>query len=239
MKKITIAIFSLFISFTSQAQWEKNKENTTLKTEKRTVEDFTSVHSKGGWNVEITYGKSNEITLKGDDDLLDNITTKVEDGVLIISTKNNTYFKTKYNTIIFIQMTELKDLILSGSSNVKGNGDFFNTGKSKFKLSGSGNVDFKFGKIAEIDISLSGSGNYNFAGTTEKNNISISGSGNVEALKVTSNIVTVNISGSGNASVHANESLQVKISGSGNVKYTGNTTNISKTIMGSGFVRKV
>jgi hypothetical protein len=239
MKKIAIALIALVSTFTSQAQWARDKEDTKLKTETRTVEKYTTIVSKGGWDIEITYGTSKEIKLSGDEDVLEKITTSVENGVLTIATKNNTYFKTKYNTTIYLQLTEFKDLLLSGSGNTRANGNFYNTGKSKFRLSGSGNVDFKFDKIGEVEISLSGSGNYIFAGTTQKNTVSISGSGNVDAIKVTSNEAAVNISGSGNASVNANESLQVKISGSGNVAYSGKATNVSKQILGSGAVRKI
>jgi hypothetical protein len=240
MKKLLIALFAI-ISLNSFAQpWETIKGNGQLKKETREVSDFTSLLSKGSMNVQITYGNSNNIQIEADENLLPYIETKVESGKLIIQSKKNVNLKSKSKMVVYVSMTKINSLQLSGSGNIDGEGAFTNSGKTDIAISGSGNIKLKFDSFGDLDLSLSGSGNMDLKGAATNNiTAAVSGSGNIECSDISSNDVDARISGSGNIKVYANKSIDAKISGSGNVFYRGSASNISSKTAGSGKVIKM
>jgi hypothetical protein len=240
MKKLLMALFAL-ISFNSFAQrWETIKGNGAVKKETREVSDYTSLASQGSMDVQIAYGSSNSITVEADENLLPHIETVVENGKLIIRPKNKVNLKSRSKMVVYVSMTKINSLQLSGSGNINGDGAFSNSGKTDIAISGSGNIKLGFDSFNELELALSGSGNMDLKGNATKSiNASVSGSGNIECSNINSNDVVAKLSGSGNIKVYANNSIDAKISGSGNVYYKGNASNINSKIAGSGKVLKM
>lgn len=110
----------------------------------------------------------------------------------------------------------------------------------KTQMTGSGSLDVESSSEGQyFSSNTSGSGSVRFrGGKAEKLDVTIKGSGNVQADRLQADNVSVQISGSGDATVYANKSLDAQIYASGDVYYSGNATNISKTIRGSGSVSK-
>ena len=240
MKKLLVALFAL-ISLNSFAQrWETIKGNGVVKKETREVSDYTSLVSQGSMNVQIAYGNSNSIVVEADENLLPHIETVVENGKLLIRSKKNVNLKSKSKMVVYVSMTKINSLQLSGSGNINGDGAFINSGKTEIAVSGSGNIKLSFDSFNELDLALSGSGNMDLKGNAAKNiDASVSGSGNIECSNISSNDVVAKLSGSGNIKVYANNSIDAKISGSGNVYYKGNASNINSKIAGSGKVLRM
>lgn len=241
MKKILTAFFA-FITITACAQpWETIKGNGNAKKEARTVDEYTSLSSHGSIDVAISYGNSGTIEIEADENLLPYIETKVENGKLTISSKKNVNLKSKLKMVVYINMTTINSLQLSGSGNITGEGAFTNTGKTSIGVAGSGNIKLNFDSFDELDLAIAGSGNMDLKSKNSTTNISaaISGSGNIDCSDVSTNDVDAKISGSGNVKVFVNNTINAKISGSGNVFYKGNTPDINSKIAGSGKVLKM
>jgi hypothetical protein len=240
MKKLLIAILA-FISVNTFAQsCETIKGNGVIKKETREVSDYSSLQSRGSMNVQISYGDSKNIVVEADENLLPYIETTVENGKLTIKSKKNVNLKSKSKMTVYVSMTKINSLQLSGSGNIDGEGAFNNQGKTDIGISGSGNIKLSFASFSDLDLSLSGSGNMDLKSASTNNiTASVSGSGNIEASGISSNDVDAKISGSGNIKVYANKSIDAKISGSGNVFYKGNASNISSKIAGSGKLVKM
>lgn len=239
MKKMLLALFT-FISICSFAQWETIKGNGNVKKETREVSGFTGVSLSGSMNVELAYGNSNSITIEGDENILPYIETKVEDGVLQIRTKNKTGFKTRTKLMVYVSLTKVTELKVSGSGNITGSGDFSNNGETKVSLSGSGNIDVELNSFNETKISISGSGNVTLKGKSTNNiDATISGSGNIDCSEIECNDVFAHVSGSGNIRVFANKSIDAKVSGSGNIYYKGAAASLNLKSAGSGKIIKV
>lgn len=152
--------------------------------------------------------------------------------------------------------TEQHDLTISGSGSINaaklkandasveiyGSGDasIYAAKTLKTQITGSGSLDVETSTEGRYFSShTSGSGSVRFrGGKAEKLDVTIKGSGNVQADQLQAENVSVQISGSGDAIVYANKSLDAQIYASGDVFYSGNATNISKTIRGSGNVSK-
>jgi hypothetical protein len=240
MKKLLIVLFSLLSLQTFSQRWETIKGNGQLKKENREISAFTSLASRGAMDVEITYGKSNSITIEADENLLPYIETSVENGQLTIRPKQQVNLKSNSRMVVHISMTIINSLQQSGSGNIMGNGAFVNDGKTNISLAGSGNITIGFRSFKDLDLSISGSGNIDLT-NGETNNIlaQISGSGNIDCSSISSNDVVAKISGSGNIKVNAKNSLDTRIAGSGNVYYKGDVTNIKSKVLGSGKVSKM
>lgn len=240
MKKLLISLFVL-ISLNSIAQkWETIKGDGEVKKETREVSNFTSLSSQGSMNVQISYGSSNSVTVEADENLLPYIETTVEDGRLMIRSKRNVNLKSKSRMNVYVSMTKINSLKLSGSGNINGDGAFTNDSKTDMAVSGSGNLTLTFDKFKDLDLAIAGSGNIDLKGNgTNSISAQISGSGNIDCSNISSNDVDAKISGSGNVKVYASNSIDAKISGSGNVFYKGSATKINSKVAGSGKVLKM
>ncbi len=239
MKRICLYLSLLLVnSAFAQWPWEKIEGDGHLVKETRNLSGYTAVSSSGSWDVMIAYGNSNSIEVEGDENLLPYIETRVEDGRLYISGKKRVNLRSRHKITVYITMTRITGVSLSGSGDIIGNGKFGNEGRTDCKLSGSGSIQLSFNKMKEVYVSISGSGNIRLSGTSETVDTHISGSGNIDCSNLVSDAVTVYVSGSGNTKVNANSSLEAHVSGSGNVYYSGAASSVQKHVSGSGRVIK-
>lgn len=240
MKKLFVFFFSI-VAISACAQWwgERVNGNGNIKTEERSVGTYSGVSSSGSFDVALKFGKPGAIKIEGEENLLEYIETKVENDVLVIKFRKNINVSHRKKITVYVPLTKLSRLSLSGSGNISGSGDFGNDGKTEFRVSGSGDIDVAFDRIRSSEVSISGSGKIILQGKGDEVDVHISGSGNARCENLVANDVKVSISGSGNSRVHSDKSLDVKISGSGDVQYKGNATDVVKHIGGSGTVTKI
>lgn len=238
MKKLLFAFFA-FITLSSYSQWQTITGNGNVKKETRDVSGFTGVSLSGNMNVQLTYGNSNSITVEGDENLLPYIETKVEDGNLVVKSKDRVGLKSRNKLMVYVSLTKLTGLKVSGSGNINGKGDFTNDGKTNISVSGSGNIDVGMNSFNETKIAVSGSGNVTLRGKSTNNiDATVSGSGNIDCSDVVCNDVFAQVSGSGDIKVFANKSIDARVSGSGNIYYKGSASNINLKSSGSGKIIK-
>jgi len=239
MKRILFLVLVL-VSFTASAQWpwERIDGNGKMTKQTRSVGNYTAVSSAGFWDVMVGYGEGSTITVEGDENLLEFIETVVENNKLVIKTKGKVNLRSRNKVTVYVSLTRLTGISLSGSGNIMGQGKFRNEGTSVFHLSGSGNINMDVDKLGGADISLSGSGNLILGGSANTVTAKISGSGNVDCSDLISDDATVRVSGSGGMKLNANKSVDASISGSGSVSYKGAATDIRKHVSGSGRLSK-
>lgn len=240
MKKLFFLILMLSGVQLFAQPWKTINGDGNRKTETRPVADFTSLSSHGAIDVKINYGHSNSIRIEADENLLPYIQANVENGKLVIQTKKNVNLRSKTKMTVYVLMTKINTLQLSGSGNIEGDGSFATDEKTELMLSGSGNIHLSSATFKDVGLAISGSGNMVLKGGSANTvSVAISGSGNADCSDVAANRVEVKISGSGNARVQANKRLSANINGSGNVFYKGTATDISTKIAGSGKAIKI
>jgi hypothetical protein len=238
MKQLFVLFFTLIYAHTfSQGLWGKIEGNGNIMKEKRQMSDFTEIASSGSMSVAVSYGSSNEIEVEGDENILPYIITEVKNNRLTIRTKNVS-FNTKNKITVYVSLTKLTGVSLSGSGNITGNGKFENNETTTFRVSGSGSIRMGFDKINKADIIVSGSGNITLSGSASFVDVTISGSGNANCFDLVCDDVKARISGSGNIKIFADKSVDASISGSGSVHYKGSAANIQQKTSGSGKVVK-
>jgi len=227
-----IIVFSLFIT-------SCNKDGGTIKgsgpvvTESFDLPDVTSISLSIDANIEITYGETQEITIKGQQNIIDNVEKYINsDGHWRIS-----YFRSVKNhesVTIYITTPVMDYITISGSGSVETINHFPDMPDVYLKISGSGHISMDV-DTDQIESEISGSGSIHLSGSATEQLINISGSGNVHAFNLVTNETFIKISGSGCSEVYVEEILDVKISGSGDVYYKGNPQ-INVNISGSGAV---
>ncbi len=216
-----------------------NQEN-EIKQE-RAVADFTGIASGGNFNVYVSIGEKESLRLEGKEELLNDIETKIEKGVLKIQYKAkkrmwdwNRSDRDRIN--IYITAKVLSNLVLSGSGKMVVNGtlkapNFISV------VSGSGNLTLNTETINFNGV-ISGSGSINLSGSSQTTDLSISGSGSLRAKDFKTKSANVSISGSGNSEIHVEQSLNGSISGLGSIRYGGNPSIVIQK-SGSGSISKL
>ena len=230
MKKLTLLLSFVLISAITYAQID----------EQRNVKDFSALSIGVPADVIITKGNQFKVVLKGDEEDLKKINTKVSGDRLIIEKEDDWSFWGNLfddEVQIYITMPSLSAISLAGSGNVKSE-DRFETEEFDINISGSGKIDMEV-IASETDINISGSGKIYLAGSSEEADISISGSGDIEAEDFKIAACEIKIMGSGNCTVYVTDKLDTKVMGSGDIYYKGNPAYVNNNTMGSGNVKQL
>lgn len=199
---------------------------------------INSVEFSSFGKLSIRNGVSNHLTTTAEDNIIDNLISRIENNKLILSFKNNVNLQTTKGVEYILNIPNYIhniDLIGSGSISI----DQVKVEQFSANISGSGNLNVMLLEAKNFFGRMSGSGNIQvISGKAAEQTVNISGSGNYKAANFIVDKVNMMISGSGGALVNAIESLSVKIVGSGGCQYKGNPS-ITKTILGSGELKKM
>jgi hypothetical protein len=201
--------------------------------EEFTVDEFHSVGFEVYGNLYVTQGAPQSLRIEAEDNVLEALTAKVENGRLTIS--SDRCFGNIKPINVYVSMKEVRDLSSSGYGNIIGQSEI-NSDTLKVSISGSGSSDLTL-NVEELNTAISGSGKSNLKGTAKVHNSVISGSGDINAFDLSTERTDITISGSGNVEVDASQELDVSIFGSGNVYYTGDAA-LNQTVSGFGRVSK-
>ena len=111
-----------------------------IVSEKREVSSFSVIRSHAVAEIVFTQDSSLSIEVKGYENLLPLLITRVEDGILTIETKENIRMVGKQHLQVFIHVPSLSKLELTGVGSISSDGNF-NFGNVSVNLSGVGSID--------------------------------------------------------------------------------------------------
>ena len=235
MKKL-LTLSLAFFTVVATAQWGKRvKGNGNTVTIERSVGDYDAISVAGWFDVKLVGGNEGELTLKGEENLLEYIKTEVKDGKLVIKVAKGVNLKpSNWNSGIYITVpVESVDMVaLSGSGDIIGETKI-KSDNFKTKISGSGDISLSI-EANSVNASMSGSGDINLSGKTNDFDVLVSGSGDIKAYDLDAEFVTAQVSGSADIKVTANQMLKARVSGSGDIRYKGNPKKIDTKTSGSG-----
>jgi len=210
-----------------------------MVTIERSTGDYDAVAVSGWFDVDLVDGNEGDISLKGEENLLEHIITEVKDGKLVIKVEKGMNLKPsswKEGIHITVPVESIDAVSLSGSGDIVGK----TTLKSedfKTTMSGSGDITLDI-DASSISASMSGSGDINLSGSTTDFDVTISGSGDIKAFELEADNVDATVSGSADIKVTANQKLKARVSGSGDIHYKGNPEKIDTKTSGSGDITK-
>lgn len=136
--------------------------------------------------------------------------------------------------VIEIFVDEISELESIGSSQVYGESFFTTSTNMDITLSGSGEIDFAV-ETNDLDVVLEGSGIIFLEGIVQTLDADIEGSGWIRSFDLSSELTDVRIEGSGSAEVSVEIDLDVFITGSGDVYFKGHPS-VNSQITGTGEV---
>src|SRR5690606_29610430 len=237
MKKLVLLSITI-LAFTTLNAQKKVKGNGKMTTVTRSTETYNSIYCTGSFDYILVAGKEGNITLEGEENLLEHIETKVKDGKLVIKVENNKQLKTSMNKgiKITIPFQDIEGVALAGSGDLW-NEDVITANTFKAALAGSGDVTLKI-NASHVKGSLAGSGDLTLKGVTENLDASVAGSGDFHGFDLEAQNTEVNVAGSGDAQVVSKKSLKARVSGSGDISYRGNPEFEDTKVAGSGSIRK-
>lgn len=240
MKKTTLLGLALLMAATVTAQWgRKIKGNGNVVTIERSVGDYDAVALAGWFDVDLVAGNEGEITLKGEENLLEHIKTEVKDGKLVIKVEKGVNLRPSnwgQGIHITVPIESINAATLSGSGDIVGK-TTIKANNFKTSIAGSGDISLTI-ESKFVIANISGSGDIELSGRTSDLEVRVSGSGDIEAYNLESEFVKVTVSGSADVKVTANEMLTARVSGSGDISYRGNPKKVDTKTSGSGDISK-
>ncbi len=237
MKKATTLALTLLLLTGCDAQ-KRIKGNGNVVTIERTTDDYDGISVSGFYEVELVDGQEGNLTLKGEDNILEYLETEVKGNTLHIKSMDNKNLSPSHGEGVFITIPvdEIDKIRLSGSGKFAGM-KILKTDDLDIQISGSRNIDLVI-DVNQVKVRTSGSSNIRLAGNAEELEVRSSGSSNVKAFDLETDEATFELSGSTNVETSVNESLTSKVSGSGNIRYRGNPKKLNSSVSGSGKVTK-
>jgi hypothetical protein len=215
---------------------EGTGENITIE---RTIENFTELEIDGAFKVTIEQDRNldkPQITLIGQQNIIDKINTNVKGGKLNIEFSERCYHVEEVIEI-HIKIIDIKSIEADGASDVKAL-SLIKSDDLELDVDGAANIEMEL-RSNELTINADGAASFNLSGETDEMNIKIDGAGSVKAFNLFANIIEVKVDGAGVCEVNARDELDVKITGIGEVKYKGSPKDFNQSINGAGKVTKV
>ena len=219
-------LFTLFISITA-CDDDPGIEIIELKLETLPFDRITLETSA---DVRIIQSDAFEVVIRGEENDVNDVQVEVINERLSIEEHSHNVSDIE----IKIFVPEIAELESHGSSLVYGESYFTQTRNMDISLSGSGEIDFAI-DTDDLDVELTGSGYVYLEGDVHTLDAEISGSGWLRSFDLLTTLSDVRIESSGSAEVNVDTDLDVFILGSGNVYFKGHPT-ISADIIGSGSV---
>jgi hypothetical protein len=185
--------------------------------EMRELQEFQAVKLNGYADVNLHQSTNHKANVKAPKDEIDDLSTKVNEGTLIIDAKNddNEWFSVNHGATIDLWANSLQKVTITGSGDVRSpkpvTADLLSA-----KLRGSGDLEILATPESYLTIKSNGSGDIDLKGVTSDLTINLEGSGDIEAEQL------------------APDSIQLNTDGSGDVKFDGQTKQLDVLMEGNG-----
>ena len=242
MKRLFILLAAVAISASCIINVNFNKVvgNGTVVEKAFTFDSFDAVQVAGAMDVVyIQEDATPSAVLRTDENLIEEYTLEVQEGVLVVSHKKGSMPIPTKGTRITVTAPDLRSMKLAGSGDCSIPNGLQTAKDFTFSVSGSGDLDAYSIRCGNFTSSVSGSGDIS-VGTLICNDaeMSVSGSGDIEIKALTAENVSIAISGSGSGDICCREAgdINVRISGSGSISLSGTARSLSQRVSGSGGV---
>lgn len=200
------------------------------KIELKTIE---GISLSGSAKVFLTQGKTQEVKIEGQENIIDNLNREVSGEVWDIGNKRSVWQSEELK--IYITLETLRLIKVSGSGDIEFVNHFEGDKDLEIRISGAGKINLDM-DADDISGNISGSGDLYMKGKANSLDFSITGSGNIAGYELITKKADVRISGSGGMDITVEDHLDAHITGSGSIHYKGDPK-VNSSVTGSGSVR--
>jgi hypothetical protein len=198
---------------------------------------FDRLEVDGSAQVTLSQGEHDQVFVVGDGDAQRAVDIELVSNRLVLRPAGAWKFWSKNRIQVDVQMRRLKELTLSGASDVHVAGPI-KTERLTVGISGAGTVRFDDLSAGALKFDISGAGDGQLAGKVGELDLSVSGKGKLLAEQLRAARAEVSISGVGNAHLWVTDDLRVNISGVGRVDYWGRPE-VARSTSGLGSVKSL
>jgi hypothetical protein len=184
--------------------------------------------------VHITRDTQEALRIKVDDNLLPYFATQVVNGVLRIYINTTASLRPTQPPEFTLSVLALQEIRLSGAATIEA--PQLEAEQFAVLVTGSGNVTLSDFAAQRLTVELAGSGNVLLAGRVAEQDITLSGSGSYQAGTLTSTNAAIRITGAGNAELQVSDVLQAEMQGVGTIRYRGHPHTVEQSVSGVGTI---
>ncbi|WP_303921619.1 head GIN domain-containing protein [Draconibacterium sediminis] len=219
MKTFTKFLFLFMIAITSYGTVLAGNSD---ETQTRQISGFNAIKVSTGIDLYLTMGNTEEVKVVADDDIINDLITKVEGGTLKIYMKRNNWFNWgsgNQTRKVYVTVKELKELSASSGSDVESTNTL--EGES-LEVSCSSGSDLKidvFYKNLSVDTS-SGS-DARLSGKVKTLRVGASSGSDIKAADLESVICYANASSGSDITVSVSSELYANASSGSDINYHG------------------
>lgn len=207
-----------------------------VTTEKREVTgDFKSVTVSNALDLVIEQSDKTEIIVEADDNLQKEITTKVENGVLVVSCKMGN-FNNITSKKVTVKMPVIEGLEASSASTI--NSGTTLKGNNLSLVSSSAASIHATVEYEKVQLNGSSASNQNIKGKALQVEASTSSASVIDATELMSNEVSASSSSGGSITVHPILNLKAEASSGGNISYSGSPKSVQKEESSGGSIHQ-
>jgi len=192
----------------------------TVKTQNRGLSGFNSIKVSSGIDLYLKMGDAESVTITADEDIIDKIVAKVENGVLKIYVENHFGWKWNYEQKAYVTVKQLAGINASAGSDVESENTLV---ADNLEIDASSGSDIEIHvKAGTLKLETSSGSDAKLTGTAEKFEADASSGSDISASGLETKICRVSVSSGSDASVNVSEELYANASSGGDVKYSGN-----------------
>jgi hypothetical protein len=195
---------------------------------------INSIVLDGVAQVRLTQGETDQVFVPGGEDVQNLVEVHQHGSRVVITAGSAWKFWNTNKTQVEIRVKDLRQLVISGASDVTA-AEPFKATSLRVNISGSGLVRFDNLQADDLRFDVSGAGDGQLAGAVSDLRVSVSGKGKVTADQLRAERAVVSISGVGNAQLWVTDTLKIGISGVGTVDYWG-SPKVSRSTSGLGTI---
>lgn len=181
-------------------------------TQVRHLDPFSRIDLAGANTVSVRVGSPQLVTVRGDDNLLERVTTTVAGGTLSIGNRGS--FETHSPMSVAISVPILDAVALSGS----------------------GTISIIGVRGQAFGAELSGAGTIQASGWVDRASATLGGTGTILLGGLVARDAEAAVDGTGTIEVYAADSLDARITGTGSIEYSGSPSTVNRHIDGTGSI---
>ena len=237
LKLVLVAVFCVTtISSTNAQFWNRVRGSGDVEEEKREVGSFTGVKTSSSIDVYITQGKGHDVVVEADDNLLEYIVTKVDNGILEVY-PDDVSIRNAKRMRVYVTMEKVEYIRTSSAGDVIGETPV-KTESLKISTSSSGDVKLEV-YAKELYLKTSSAGDITLKGTADFVKASTSSAGDIKAYDLEVKEAELRSSSAGDIKITVTEKLSARASSAGDIYYYGNPEYVdARSSSGGDVVRK-
>jgi hypothetical protein len=210
----------LIIGSISGCMMAQHRGNGNVISKTYELSSFDRISASGSFSVILTQSGEQQIVIKVDENLVNQLEVRVVNGELQLSNRS---IQNATKLVAEINIPSISAIDASGATDIKTTNKFSG---SEIEIDASGASDILFmGDYSKIDIDLSGASNLTLIGTGKTMRAEISGASDLKAGDFKVLNASVEASGASDATVNVKETLNADESGASDIHNTQHKKN--------------